>query len=757
MSIKIQAEKCILEKLLAPIYGFFNEFYTNKGLIIDYINEESIVINTPHKELYGIKLEGKSNHQEYFTPDDLSEIYRNFNTNPKAYFFYVILKEGIYHSQYIFSFSRDILKSIASKYELQLMSGNDIANSIIDLWLQNDYYVKNKQINRTLSLNFNEKYLESTYLQFNKLAKENIYSNLVKTDLYQSYKMLDVTKSDIQQLFTLNFKGAIWFYFDFYEQHINNQLNLLISTARIHGNIEHFKKLKDEFLQGELELFLCNSTIHLKEFNTEILGALNTCVKTAYLKKNINKLETLRKTPLKYRDTEFDFLADKSYVGNLIANVHKRKVENPDIWGYDKNKGFINYSFADENSNPHSVWIADSGAGKSFQKQKAISQIVKMDINTAKADFSMRKIRSYDIGYSDEDFISFLENNKENNIVRISSELKDFSYNLCSLDYTDLETFEDDLKFQTGLISLILQTKNSEILELKEESLFQEVLKNVYNNNLFQDYRVRDIENMKLSQELLSKGYDKNTKLKDLEDYDYLKKPLLRDVIVFCNEQSYNRQLKEEEAENYKSLTLKLESIDKLKIFSKFDVADTVEANFLAMDLNNFKEIDLFPAIFLCIFQKVYLKDRKADIYKRRNELPRPKTYIFLEEVKNYFRVPYFLSVFEKILLEARKYNISIHLFAQKCHHLPAEIIDIADTRIFLTKSSRRLELLKDIKKYYTPDEKIITQFMQTETYEMFIWYSEGEIHIKFDINDKEYELFNTTYKEELENKVKKK
>ena len=65
-------DKTLFGKILAPAQDFFNDFYSNKGLIIDDVLEDNILVNTMYKNLYGIKLEGTSNTPVYleleFTP-----------------------------------------------------------------------------------------------------------------------------------------------------------------------------------------------------------------------------------------------------------------------------------------------------------------------------------------------------------------------------------------------------------------------------------------------------------------------------------------------------------------------------------------------------------------------------------------------------------------------------------------------------------------------------------------------------------------
>ena len=58
-------------------------------------------------------------------------------------------------------------------------------------------YVENKEIKKTIDLDFETESLISSYKTFNKIAKENIYTNINQTDLFQAYKMLDIKKTQL--------------------------------------------------------------------------------------------------------------------------------------------------------------------------------------------------------------------------------------------------------------------------------------------------------------------------------------------------------------------------------------------------------------------------------------------------------------------------------------------------------------------------------------------------------------------------------
>ncbi len=750
-SDKVQKEidRTLFEKILAPLKALFNDFYSNRGLTIDDILDDNILVNTMYKNLYGIKLEGKSNTPVYFDELGVDEILRTYQNTKNAFFWYVIFKDGFYHRQYIFSYNKNLLKAIGDKFGIGLLSGKELANVILDLYLQNNFYIEDKDIHRTIQLNFNSN-TESNFQTFSKLAKENIYQNLNKTDLYQSYKTIEtVKKTNIQKLYNMNFKGAIWTYFDVSRRNVENHISRLINTAKWTGNKSAFVQLKEAYDSGDQQLVIVNSSAHFRELDESILGNFGTSLKVSFLKKDIFKSKTLQKTPLKFRDSEFDFLAPASFLSNYISCVHKEKVSNADFWGFDKNGGFTNYSFAGENSNPHSFIVADTGAGKSFTLQKIISTMLDIDYTTHKAnnlDKDKVVVRYYDIGFSNAKLIDFLKQNKENSLAHIESSLSSFSYNLVNIDGTDKEEFEADLIFSSDLANLILSTQpGTETLTAGEVSKYKEILTKLYNEKEYQDYRVRDIRSEQLRRKLIGLGYSENSYLKNLGDeFGFLKKPLLEDVYKVARVQAQNQQITEDARADFSSLAKKLKDIDSLGYFSNFDTEDTVNANFLSMDLNNYKENSLFVPIFVSIFQKTYLKDRAYAIKRKFEGKSISKKLYVLEESANFFRVPYFCIMIEKLGFEARKYGVHLMLIAQQIEQLPKNIAKIADTRILMVTPDKKREFIDDIKRVLNPDNKIVERLENTDRYELCVWYSRGVFNLKLPISDFEEELFNT-------------
>lgn len=751
-SSKVQGaiDKTLFGKILAPAQDFINDFYSNKGLIIDDINEDNILVNTMYKNLYGVKLEGTSNNPVYLDELGVNELFRTYQNQDNAFFWYVIFKDKFYHRQYLFSYNKPLLQTIADKFSLKLLSGEELANVVLDLFLQNNFYIENKDIHRTIELNFNSKY-ESNYRVFSKLARENIYQNLNRTDLYQSYKSVEnVDKTNIQQLYKMNFSGAIWTYFDISRRSVENYISRLINTAKWTGKKQIFMDLKTAYDTGAERFAIVNSTAHFKEIDESILGTFGTSLKVNFLKKDIFKKNSLQKTPLKFRDSEYDFLVPESFVANYISCVHKARTRKADFWGFDKNGGFTNYSFAADNDNPHAIIVANTGAGKSYTLQKIITSMIDVNYETHKAENLGKDkvvVRYYDIGFSNAKLIEFLKENKENSLIHVESDFANFSYNLVNLDESSNEAFEGDLMFSADLVSLILSSQaGAEPLTLNEFSTYKEILRDIYTGKVErQRYRILNIKNSKLKNRLLAAGYAATEELINLpEQYNFLKKPLLEEVIKRAELQAQNQQIQSDDRAVFDSLRRKLDSIKKLNYFSDFDTEDATIADFLSMDLNNYKENSLFVPIFVSVFQKTYMKDRAYAIKRKAEGKSVSKKLYILEESPNFFRVPYFCVMIEKLALEARKYGVHLILIAQLAEQLPSNILKVADTRILMTSPDKKSDLIASLKATLNPDEKIIKRVEETDKYEMCIWYSKGVFNLKLQISEFENRLFNS-------------
>ncbi|EGZ6110218.1 ATP-binding protein [Campylobacter coli] len=745
---------CFFDKLATPLYTFFNEYHSNSLFLIDSIKEDHIICNTPYPELYGIEIFTKSNLQEHFVNSLIDELVRDNKDSPDAFFYYVIHKQDKFQKQYIFSHNKIIVKTISKILGVDLLSGVEICNALYNQFLQNSFYVENKQIKQLLTLEKINQISEPEFMSFKRLAKQSIRKNYNDLNIFQGFNHLNIKESNISSLFKLNFEGSIWFYIDISSKQVENHISKLISYSKLVGDKTPFIELKENYKNKTYDLAIINAIAYLKNYDEEVIGTLGNSLKTSFIPKEVFKSRHLQKNPIKYRDIEFDYIVEKNYLYNFFASVHKKNIKNPDIYGIDKNGAFVNYSFSEENFNAHSCIIAKSGGGKSVSKQKIIAQMIGLNFSNGECSNLGKnagnvRLRSYDIGFSDENFINLIKSNPKNNVAQIKSDFFHFSYNLVALPSTnDMESFNADLEFNTDLVSIILESQNSNALNSNEAGLFKSIIKNLYYTKDYQRYRIRDIRDKDKEnyEELLNLGYDESTFLQDIkeEKFDFLKTPLLNDVIKFANKEGQNQQLKENDRNDYLELSRKLDGINKLEIFSNFDKMNIKDVDILSMDLNNFKESSLFVPIFLCIFQKTYLKDREYAIKLKNQNIQRPKLFYAIEEAANYFRIPHFVVMFEKLAREARKYNVHLCFITQNANDIPKVTLKNIDTRIFLLSPEKKLEAIDEAKETFNIPKNVEIGLVNTEQYEMCVWYSKGVFHMKFEISDEEMRIFST-------------
>lgn len=761
----INLGSCFFERLITPLYTFFNEWHSNSGLLIDYIHEDCVSLNTPNEKLYGIELVSGSNIHKYLHKNTIEQVINSYKGFDTAGFFYVMHKQGKWQKQYIFSYNKVILKHFANEFGVDFLDGAELANVIYDLYLQNSYNIENKQIHRNISLKKEHNEQEPEFMAFKRLARQAVYNNFNEIDIFQAFKNTERIDTNIIKLFSLDFEGAIWFSFEFSEKKIKNQINKLVNESKLAGNRTPFLELKKIYADGNVSLILANASCFLKKYSEEVPVSLGSNLKTAFLPKELFRTKAIKRTPLKERDLDFDFLVESSFLDTFVASVHKKRTNRPDIFGTDKNGAFVNYSFSGENDNPHSVIIATPGSGKSVSKQKIISQMIDLDFSTGYAanlgsNPGNVKIRSYDIGFSDEKLINLIKSNPKNKIAHIKSSFYDFRYNILSIElvgasnYNELNAegrgvFEADVSFAVDLASLILSSTNSEPLTSDELGFFKKIIQELYIKKEYTRYRVKELEEQhnEIFKELIELGYNQNDYLEDIkeEKYSFLKKPLLRDAKKLADIYSTNEQLKDADRKIYASLGTKLNTIDNFNIFSTFDKVDILEADVLSMDLNNFKESSLFTAIFYCIFQKIYIKDRDFALKCKRERRSAPKLFYAIEEAKNFFRNnKTFETMFDKVTLEARKYNVHLCFVVQNAEHLPEFILKNINTRIFLLSPSLKLKAIEEADKVFSISNEVKEALSNTGQYELCIWYREGVFHMRFEINKAELEIFGT-------------
>jgi len=753
---------CFFDKILIPVNNLLNKRISEDILEIIAINDDNIEINTFHKKLYAIELSGNDTIEQPLSELTLDNLYEYASKNTKGYFYQAILKDKNYQKQYLFSYSLDLLEIIGKTLDINILSGKEIVDVLFDLFLDNSFYIQDKQLHRQLNIGEDT---TVSYLPikntFNKILKNNVYENLNTVNVYSASKIKNSkSKINYNSLYELDFTGVIWGYYDFNKDRSLTYARNILDQRKFYGGKEPFVNYEQDIEKGMEKVITVNFELISKDITLSTLNKISELLNISFSQKKNKIADTLAKTPLKYRDTRFDLPANITFLNNRITSVHKRASKSPDFFGEDTKKSHVNFSFSADNDNPHSLVVAPTGSGKSVAKQKIISQMIEIDFKTGFArklglDSNQYGIRNFDIGGSDKPTFDLISSNKQNNVGEIKGRLKDFSFNLLNFELDENnEPIVEDIQFSSDLISMVLESQSPDFtsenvgLNIQEVGKFKEIVKYIYKSGEYQEFKVRRLKEKRfdLYNKLLELGYVDNTKLKDIkeEEYSFLKVPLLSDVIKIANIKKTNQQISNKEREGYSNLYEKLSDVDSLEYFSDYDNLKISDTAYLYAELNNIKESSLFVPMFFGIFWKVYIKDRDRALKLKYQGKTLPKLIYVIEESSNYFRFKTFEVMFEKLVYEARKYNIHMMFIIQNVEEIPYTIFKNINTRIFLFPPDQKEDIISYIKNNLKAPSKVVKTMQVSKQYNLIIWYNKGVINMNLIYSKEEFKCFST-------------
>ena len=148
----LKLSSCFYDKLLIPVNNFINKKASEDILEVLAIHDNYIEINTQHQTLYAIELSGNDTIEQPLTKLTLDNLYEYASKSSRGYFYQAIFKDKNYQKQYIFSYSLDIIEIIAKTLDIQLLTGKEIVDVLFDLFLDNSFYIQDKQIHRQLNI-----------------------------------------------------------------------------------------------------------------------------------------------------------------------------------------------------------------------------------------------------------------------------------------------------------------------------------------------------------------------------------------------------------------------------------------------------------------------------------------------------------------------------------------------------------------------------------------------------------------------------
>ena len=275
---KKKTSKCFLDKLFLPFSSIYELWSPNNTIMVDYINENSLTINTPYKNLYVLEVKDFKELDEKL----IFTLYKKFKHVEDGFFYQAIIKNNSYQKQYLFSYSKPLTNLISNNINVKILSGKKAIKVLKRVVFADDN--KNK-------LNINDAI---------KNSKSDLCSQF---EILQGYKAKEGHLEDTyNKLKETHFKGVIWGYYDFFQ-------------GRIKGYIS-YKLKNNHFFISPKELVIINFILISENITKEQINQISNIYNISLVKKSINDSEIILKTPLKHRDVQWDLLVNLDYLSN---------------------------------------------------------------------------------------------------------------------------------------------------------------------------------------------------------------------------------------------------------------------------------------------------------------------------------------------------------------------------------------------------------------------------------------------------------
>jgi len=751
-------------------YLHFNEiFYIKK------INKNSVELSNNNK-LYAISLVSTEDIAHFLNnAENLAKEFL-YEKNAQLYIFFtknkIINADLKIVNNYIFSKNERILKRIYSSIPAKFLTGKEIIKAIFDIVDYNTYTIDKDtyKINPIIDYNINNDGLDIAGFNFKKIFAEAVYKNAINYKLFQltgSSKSFD--DFNIHKLLKPDFNGFIFIMLNFYYYAIKSKINMLYNEISKFEKNQHIKK----------QFFNFKNLIDKKEFDEPFLVAnilalfdeknafnaikdISNVLNSNFVEKTIFKKDILYKTPILERDIDFDFFAYPKDFKKIITTFEKENnynTKNPiNITGGNLIKNYTTFSFSESNP-PHAVIFAKSRSGKSFFLQKTIAETIRYD---AKKNIAKRindfKIRYFDKGLSAIKFVSKLQERYPSKIKSIVS-FKNLYFNFFDLETNKLgKVDETDFIFSLSVINIFLELNDVKPINAEEEFHLKEALNNLFYKKDYEGVPLRELEKLEGFNEIVNKVYKKypsleysNATTKDIEDeeFSFLNKPRIRDVINYLELKKRNAFISQIQKKVIENLLKKLNLIGAIENFQYYSLFNVRDANFFYLDIDEIEKLGerLFVPIFWFLFYKFYKLDLQNAIQKRvkKNERGIP-TFYLIEEAHNYMKYSSLEKFFDALSREAAKYNIHLIFVTQFISDLPEKVIGNIGNKIILPAlAENAVEQIKELEKIWVKKKEYLEFFINNkERYLAFIEYDGGLFTLRPVISKEEEWLFNS-------------
>ncbi len=761
----------LLKRSINGVVNFFSYIDLFKTINVYGIENNYVYIDPSlQKKLYAIKLE---NNFPYINElNKLNNIYdianeSSFETKEKTLAIFFV-KNDLKQSIYIHSLNKIFIEKLSSYFNVDMLSGKEIVDSLFDIFNLGDYVVKNneiikanqiKQIDFSL-VDFQQDIMNYKFRKLTQIALDKIWN---KYKIYQGV-FFGLNNNFIpSELFKIDWNGtlSIWLNFDGEQTYYNIKNNYDVAKYGDTKMIEVFKKLLKEEDKEQIEdlikshYCLINSILYLKD--NKNITRIQDSLKIQFEENLLTSNKIISKTILLNRDTDFNEVVPIEYTQKFFATMHKKSSQNPDFYAIDINNSFVNFSFSD-NQNPHSFIGGDTGAGKSVAVLKLMTMFANIDLNNFKSDVIENKkvkFRYSDVGYTAGNIVKNLKYTYPDEVKIIRSQIGKQKFSLFDVEKNSFgEPLDNEVEFVVNLVNVALEAvEETQVLKALEQAFFKETFRKLITDKEYIDYSLEEIRNLGFEEEvekMLNSGYALHSKISEVKTDERLeekfKQPTLDLMIEALHYKSKLNTVTEENKLIMESLGTKLEILKSYKIFNDFsNVKIDANRSFYYVDFDEIKDDKKnFIVIFWLLFKRWITLDKKIAKEKINNDEEKPIIYYIVEEAHNFFAIKSFRKMLETVTKELRKFGGRLVFISQKFDDIPSSILSELSTKIYIFPEGKKLETKKMVKDKFKISEKGLELFdyVSDKPRIMFVYTDRGVSLCHLPIKEEELKYF---------------
>lgn len=756
----------VVNNALAVALDYLAQIDFLNTINISRIEDYSVWLDPAGEDvLYGCKLDSKSNRMITMSLQDIVSLandIRYAHNSSEVYLHFV--KKGMFQAIYVMSYNKNAIKRISKAFDSSLLTGKELV-----LALYNIFSVGKHHIDENNHFVFDEEkavYDKDYFVPWDlditsKKFKARIQNAVVKVNkegvVYQATRYNNRAAFDPRELFLEEWEGAISMSIEFSSSLIKSSLQRYKKTARwadmdFHNTLEAIIERNNEETADEVEYKSCivNTVAYLSNNVDTSVEKLEYLLGLSFEKNYISGERIFSKTIMQTRDYDFDAILPMSFVQQFFKTAHKKRVAKNkfvNFCGIDISGAFIDYSFLD-NTSPHAIYTGRTGSGKSRQAIAGLEQTLGFDKETGEAlRIDNIYVRYTDVGYTGGRFAFELKKRYPDKVKVFSSKISNLRFSLFNIEVVNGIVNEDELDHAIALLNFSIDAQNNGkgALSGNQQTILKDILQYMLLNNIYSDYYLSELEKAGVYGELLSKlyplGFDANTTLKLLPDeYSYLKKPVLGDVIEEVKTEAKKSTRSDLQKKEINDMVSKLEGLRNFKFLTMHSNVPQTRERFTHIDFDSIKDLPAHFSITYWLLITNWIQGMKEEAKeKRKIRQENDPTFFYVDEAHNFFRYPSFAQLFITAVKEFRKYKGRLIFLTQQLVEIPPLITTEIGTKIFMVPPEDKALLESNIRKVLgdlrQDDVEVITKI---DNYMMFIMSDIGSMGIKFKSDPKD-------------------